>query len=290
MEMTSSFFERLAERCKAKNSLLCVGLDPHISELPEPTAEAAYKFCENLVELTKDVAVAYKPNAAFFEQFGAAGWQQLERLIAHVKTSTKKTALVVGQCARFGRDVVWQILDAKRGDIGSTAEAYAKSAYEVLGADSITVNPYMGKDSMQPFLADQTKGVWALCKTSNKGSDDIQTCTLGDGRPVYLHVAQVALESTERGPDSVGLVVGATDIDAMRRLRQGLPSGVWILAPGIGAQGGDLEAAVEAGLDLHTGMGILFPVSRGISRAADPRAAAMELNRLINEARARVMP
>ncbi|KAF4663552.1 hypothetical protein FOZ61_001544 [Perkinsus olseni] len=267
------FFERLAERCRAKDSLLCVGLDPHVSELPEPTPEAAFKFCEELVEATKDVAVAYKPNAAFFEQFGAAGWQQLKRLIEHIRRSTDGAALVV--------------LDAKRGDIGSTAQAYAKSAYEVLGADSITVNPYMGKDSMEPFLSDSSRGVWALCKTSNKGSDDIQTCRLGDGTLLYHHVAKVALESTDRGPASVGLVVGATDTEAMRSLRQSLPCGVWFLAPGIGAQGGDLEAAVRAGLDRQTGMGILFPVSRGISKAADRRAAAIELNRLINEARSR---
>ncbi|KAF4675330.1 hypothetical protein FOL47_007948 [Perkinsus chesapeaki] len=253
------------------NSLLCVGLDPHLPELSEPTAEAACRFCEELVDATKDVAVAFKPNAAFFEQFGAEGWQQLKRVIEHIRTVTDGKGLVV--------------LDAKRGDIGSTAQAYARSAYEVLGADSITVNPYMGRDSMEPFLDDATRGIWALCKTSNKGSNDIQTCKLSDGSLLYEHVARMALQSTDRGPASVGLVVGATDTEAMRNLRQALPSGVWFLAPGIGAQGGDLEAAVAAGLDRQTGVGILFPVSRGISKAVDRRAAAVELNRMINNAR-----
>jgi len=250
------------------DSLLCVGLDPHKSELEEDSAEGAYKFCAGLIDATKDIAAAYKPNVAFFEAYGAAGAEALERVLRLVPPEAPV------------------VLDAKRGDIGSTSEAYARSAFEQLGCDSVTVSPYLGGDACAPFLKDPSKGVWMLCKTSNPGSNDLQTMEVASGtshRPLYLHVAKLCCETWAKEHGNAGLVVGATDLEALRRVRAELPD-VWFLSPGLGAQGGDLAAACDAGLS-RSGLGMLLPVSRGISKAADPRAAAETFRAAINEAR-----
>ena len=254
IDMTS-FFSRLETRARAINSLLCVGLDPHPADLAAPTAAAARDFCLRLIEATADVAAAFKPNAAFFEQFGAEGMAALRDVIAAVP------------------DEVPVLLDAKRGDIASTAEAYARAAFETLGADAITLSPYLGHDSLEPFLADPARGVFLLCKTSNPGAGDLQDLPLADRIPaqrLFERVAELA-----RGwnvNDNLGLVVGATHPEALAAVRKVAPE-LWILAPGVGAQGGDLEAALSAGLRAD-GLGLLVPVSRQISRAADPRQAA----------------
>ena len=254
----TSFFSRLETRARAINSLLCVGLDPHPADLAAPTAAAARDFCLRLIEATADVAAAFKPNAAFFEQFGAEGVAALRDVIAAVP------------------DEVPVLLDAKRGDIASTAEAYARAAFETLGADAITLSPYLGRDSLEPFLANPARGVFLLCKTSNPGAGDLQDLPLADRIPtqrLFERVAELA-----RGwnvNDNLGLVVGATHPEALAAVRKVAPD-LWILAPGVGAQGGDLEAALNAGLRAD-GLGLLVPVSRQISRAADPRQAAREL-------------
>ena len=166
------------------------------------------------------------------------------------------------------------ILDAKRGDIASTAEAYAQSAFAGLGADAITLSPYLGRDSLTPFLADPQRGVFLLCKTSNPGAADLQDLALaGVSQTLWEHVADLAHGWNEN--DNLGLVVGATHPDALRRVRQIAPE-LWILAPGVGAQGGELDAALRAGMRAD-GLGLLVPVSRAISRAANPRQAAVEL-------------
>jgi uridine monophosphate synthetase len=169
------------------------------------------------------------------------------------------------------------ILDAKRGDIASTAEAYAQSAFHSLGADCITLSPYLGKDSIDPFLADHEKGVFLLCKTSNPGAADIQDLLVLPNyqSPIthYEYVARLAQIWNARG--NVGLVVGATQPEALARVRAAAPD-LWFLAPGVGAQGGDLEAALRAGLR-PDGLGMLIPVARAISRADDPRRAAADL-------------
>ncbi|WP_062194790.1 orotidine-5'-phosphate decarboxylase [Anaerolinea thermolimosa] len=253
-----SFFDLLETRAREVGSLLCVGLDPAPADLPAPSAAAALEFCRRLIEATSDVALAYKPNAAFFEAYGAAGWAALKEVIAAVPRGTPV------------------ILDAKRGDIASTAEAYARAAFEELGAHALTASPYLGYDSLHPFLADAGRGVFLLCKTSNPGSLDLQELPLaGEGRPMRLYekVALLAQEWNERR--NLGLVVGATHPEALSRVRALAPE-MWILAPGVGAQGGDLGAALQAGLRAD-GLGMLVPVSRAISRAADPRRAAMEL-------------
>jgi len=255
-----SFFSRLEERAKQINSLLCIGLDPHINELPEPTADAALDFCLNLVNVTHDIALAFKPNIAFFEAFGSQGYQALTTLIASIPSE------------------VPILLDAKRGDIASTADAYAHAAFEILGANAITLNPYLGFDSLTPFIKDPEKGVFLVCKTSNPGSSDIQDIPLVSGKPVFEHVASLARVWNTQ--DNIGLVVGATHPVALKRVRKAAPS-LWILAPGVGAQGAGLEDALQAGLR-PDGFGMIIPISRAISRSDDPRHAAEEFIKRIN--------
>ncbi|MEJ5197816.1 MAG: orotidine-5'-phosphate decarboxylase [Anaerolineae bacterium] len=254
----AGFFTRLAERCRRANSLLCVGLDPHPADLPAPaTARAARDFCLRLIEATADVAAAFKPNAAFFEAFGAEGWAALQEVIAAVPAG------------------IPVVLDAKRGDIASTAEAYARAAFEMLGADAITLNPYLGRDSLAPFLADPQRGVFLLAKTSNPGAADLQDLPVAGptARLLWEKVVELARAWNER--DNLGLVIGATYPDALRRARELAPE-LWILAPGVGAQGGDLSAALRAGAR-DDGLGLLVPISRAIARSDDPRRAAHEI-------------
>jgi uridine monophosphate synthetase len=253
-----TFFTKLDQRARAIDSLLCVGLDPHPEELPEPTAEAAKAFCIRLINATHEVALAFKPNAAFFEALGPEGWEALADVIRAVPEG------------------IPVILDAKRGDISSTAQAYADSAFTRLGADAITLSPYLGYDSLAPFMADPEKGIFLLCKTSNPGSVDLQDLPLGGHyrlMTVYEKVAGLAHEWGAKG--NLGLVVGATFPDALRRVRQLAPE-QWFLAPGLGAQGADLAEAMQAGLRAD-GLGLLINVSRGISRADDPGQAARAL-------------
>ncbi len=254
----TGFFTRLEARARQTGSLLCVGLDPHPADLPAATAVAARDFCLRLIDATADLAAAFKPNAAFFEAFGPAGMAALRDVIAAVPGG------------------VPVVLDAKRGDIASTAEAYARAAFDALGADAITLSPYLGRDSLAPFLADPARGVFLLCKTSNPGAGDLQDLPLADRLPaqrLFERVAELAAGWNEQ--DNLGLVVGATHPEALAAVRRQAPD-LWILAPGVGAQGGDLDAALRAGLRAD-GLGLLLPVSRQISRAADPRQAAEAL-------------
>jgi uridine monophosphate synthetase len=273
METFFSFLEKRVDDC---SSLLCVGLDPHIPDLKEPTAAAAKDFCLNLVKQTAPYAAAFKPNAAFFEVFGPEGWTALKQVIDAIKEES----------ARMGSKIPI-VLDAKRGDIASTAEAYAESAFERLGVDCITLSPYLGQDSIEPFIKDREKGIFLLCKTSNPGSGDLQDLlvTTDDrpqtavGRPqsvvvpLYEHVAKLAGQWNTN--NNIGLVVGATHVEATKRVRAAAPR-LWFLAPGVGAQGGELESTLRAGLR-SDGRGMLLPVSRGISRANSPARAAAEL-------------
>lgn len=259
METFFSFLEKRVDDC---SSLLCVGLDPHIPDLPSPTAASALDFCLNLVRATAPYAAAFKPNTAFFEVFGAEGWAALKQVIEAIQDESNRMGSMIPV-----------ILDAKRGDIASTVEAYAKSAFETLGAHCITLSPYLGKDSIEPFIQNQEKGVFLLCKTSNPGSGDLQDIVLSDGDLLYEHVAKLGQQWNTK--NNIGLVVGATHIDAMKRVRAAAPD-LWFLAPGVGAQGGELELALKAGLR-KDGKGILIPISRGISRSHNPRKTAAEI-------------
>jgi orotidine 5'-phosphate decarboxylase subfamily 2 len=264
MESFFTFLERRVDDC---SSLLCIGLDPHIPDLKEPTAASARDFCLTLVKQTARYAAAFKPNAAFFEVFGAEGWTALKQVIEGIGEES----------ARMGSRIP-VILDAKRGDIASTAEAYAQSAFDHLGADCITINPYLGKDSVDPFIQQSEKGVFLLCKTSNASSMDLQNLLvmpMGSDMPMplYIYVAKLAQQWNEK--NNVGVVVGATHPQIMEMIRAAAPD-LWFLSPGVGAQGGELELALKAGLR-EDGKGILLPVSRSIARAKDPGLAAAEL-------------
>ena len=259
MESFFSFLEKRVDDC---SSLLCIGLDPHVTDLSAPTAASARDFCLSLVKQTSRYAAAFKPNAAFFEVFGAEGWAALKQVIEAIQEESNRMGSMIPV-----------ILDAKRGDIASTAEAYAKSAFENLGAHCITLSPYLGKDSIEPFIQKSEKGVFLLCKTSNPGSGDLQDLVLESGDLLHIHVAKLAQTWNVR--NNVGLVVGATYPETLAHVRSVVPE-LWFLAPGIGAQGGELEAALKAGLR-KDGKGMLLPISRGIARAEKPGVAAAEL-------------
>ncbi len=270
-----SFFARLSSRVQEVDSLLCVGLDPQSAYLTTPNAKAAQEFCLRLVAATADIAAAFKPNIAFFEAFGPAGILALQQVISSIP------------------DNIPVILDAKRGDIASTAEAYAEAVFHQLGAHAVTINPYLGHDSLAPFLADPERGVFLLCKTSNPGAVDLQELLLIEhptspvvGRTYHLYEEVALLAQGWNINDNLGLVVGATQPDALVRVRMLTPD-LWILAPGVGAQGGDLRAALLAGLRTD-GMGMLIPVSRGISQSSDPKKSAAEIRQRINEYRVEI--
>ncbi len=268
-----TFFSFLAKRIDDCSSPLCIGLDPHPSDLPAPTAAAARDFCLKLIQATSRYAAAFKPNAAFFELYGPEGWAALKEVIAAIQAESNRLGSMIPV-----------ILDAKRSDIASTAEAYASSAFERLGAHAITLNPYLGKDSIEPFLMHKEKGVFLLCKTSNPGAADIQDLTVEVGSsggglrprssmPLYEHIARLA-QNWNTG-NNIGLVVGATQPVAIQRVRAIAPD-VWFLIPGVGAQGGDLESALRLGLRPDR-KGVLITVTRTISRATSPSLAAMGL-------------
>jgi len=274
MESFFSFLERRVDDC---SSLLCVGLDPHLPELPEPTPRAALGFCMRLIDGTAAYAAAFKPNAAFFELLGPEGWDVLRQVIEAVHA----------QSTRLGSRIP-VILDAKRGDIASTAQAYAASAFEKLGADAVTLSPFLGSDSIEPFLQNQEKGAFLLCRTSNPSAGDIQDVKVQlpgyeNAMPLHEWVARLAAQWNSR--NNLGLVVGATHTPTLAAVRATVPD-MWILCPGVGPQGGDLEAAVAAGLRAD-GRGLLVNVSRALSRSDDPRKAAAALRDRVSESQSR---
>jgi uridine monophosphate synthetase len=264
------FVEKLTRSIEKHDSLLCVGLDPDPARIPPdfmpdaPLAARLRGFCLSIIEQTSDLVCGYKPNVAFFEQAGPEGWAALRDVIAAIPE---------------GLPV---ILDAKRGDIGNTAKAYARAAFEVWDADAITISPYLGADSVSPFLAYEGKAVFLLSHTSNPSAAAVQLHggETEDG-PLFAHITRQG--QTWGGADQVGFVVGATQVEALAAVRDLAPDR-WILAPGVGAQGADLGAALAAGLDAR-GLGLIVPVSRGVLYADDPREAAQQIRDRINQAR-----
>lgn len=244
----TSFVQRLDGAILASRSLLCLGLDPD-GMAGEAEAE---RFCQEALEQTLQSVCAVKLNLAFFEQLGAGGHGLLERVRRRIP----------------GDRLV--ILDGKRGDIGNSAAAYARAAFDLLDADAVTVNPLMGADAMAPFLERPGRGAFILTRTSNPGAADLLDQSLASGRLVYERIADLARSWDPGG--AVGLVVGATDPEAVARVRAAAPA-LPLLLPGVGAQGGDLEAALAAGLD-GRGAGVLVAVSRGITGAPEGSGAA----------------
>ena len=239
-----SFHDRLRQAWADSGSLLCVGLDPVRSRLPPPFNDSPFglrDFCCEIVEATADLVCAFKPQAAHFAAEGAEG--QLADVIAHIHQ-------------RWPNKPV--ILDAKRGDIGSTAALYAKEAFERYGADAVTVNPYLGEEGVRPFLKHPGRGVALLCRTSNPGSGWLQQAPAAD--PAYLRVAAAAREWNQNG--NVMLVAGATYPEELAKIRA-VADDMPLLTPGVGAQGGDLQQTLTAGLDL-SGAGLLINASRPI--------------------------
>lgn len=262
------FFQRLQEASERNNSLLCVGLDPDPRTLPDWCLEfvdPVLAFNRHIIDLTCDLVCSFKANAAFYEVLGMQGWGTLYDTIAYARERN-----------------IPVILDAKRGDIGSTAAAYARAAFERMGADAITVNPYMGWDAVEPFLRYGDRGIFVVCLSSNAGAQDFQMLD-GNGRRLFERVAEQCAGWNER--DNLGLVAGATYPDELVCIRQITPE-QWILLPGVGAQGGDLDTAVMNTLRSDAS-GVIVNASRSVMRADDPREAAAQLRDQINVVRER---
>jgi orotidine-5'-phosphate decarboxylase len=275
--MTSdrAFHSRINTRIAEADSLLCVGLDPVASRLPQGfdgSATSIVRFCREIIDATSDLAASYKPNLGFFMALGADGLRALDEV------------------RRAIPEEIPVILDGKLNDMGETAKAYSEGVFDVLGFDALTVNPYLGEDAMAPYLQKEGIGVIVLCKTSNPGSGDFQDLPLRGGEPLYLHVADRCREWDIAYPASVGMVVGATYPEQLAEVRRRCPDQI-ILLPGLGAQGGDTEASVRAGTTA-SGDGLLCSASRAIMYAADSadfaqaaRAAAQLLRDDINAVR-----
>ena len=268
------FMNALETAWQQRNSLLCVGLDPDPARFPahlKGRPDAIFEFCKAIVDATADLVCCFKPQIAYFAAHRAE--DQLEALIAHIHAVHPDTPV---------------ILDAKRGDIGSTAEQYAIEAFERFKADAITVNPYMGRDSVDPYLAYPDKGVILLCRTSNPGGSDLQFLDV-NGEKLYERVARLAA-SEWNSTGQIGLVVGATFPAEIARVRA-IVGDMPLLVPGIGAQGGDVEATVKAGKTAET-TGLMINSSRAIlyagkddGFAAAARKAAQETRDAINQYR-----
>ncbi|MEP7280672.1 MAG: orotidine-5'-phosphate decarboxylase [Rubrivivax sp.] len=269
------FTDTLAEAARRHDSLLCVGLDPEPGRLPDTwrgDASRLHDFCAGIVDATKDLVCAYKPQIAYFHAQRAE--DQLERLVAHIRRVAPGVPV---------------ILDAKRGDIGSTAEQYAREAFERYQADAVTLSPFMGQDSIEPFLRYDGRGLFLLCRTSNPGGDDLQGLRLEGGERVFERVARLAAGPWNRG-GQVGLVVGATYPAELERVRALAPTAP-LLIPGVGAQGGDAEAVVRAAwrddapIVVNSSRAVLYAGS-GADWAAAARAVADQTRRTLNAARA----
>lgn len=271
----NAFIEKLLAAQKRANSLVCVGLDSDLAKLPEHLkgdADPVFAFNRAIIDATKDACCAYKPNLAFYEALGSSGFETLKRTLQQIP------------------DNVPVILDAKRGDIGNTASKYAESLYGELDGDAVTLSPYLGFDSIEPFLSYQDRFAFILAVTSNKSADDFQYLEC-DGRPLYLHVVEKVRSWNQHR--NLGLVVGAHRPEQIAEIRSAAPE-LPFLIPGIGAQGGDLEKAVSYGtaqngiITINVSRGVIFASSGKdfAKRAAESLAAFNAEVRSIQEQRA----
>ncbi|MFA5775406.1 MAG: orotidine-5'-phosphate decarboxylase [Ilumatobacteraceae bacterium] len=248
------FTSKLRNAWASNNSMLCVGLDPDVTKFPPSLrneANGIERFCINIIDATHDLVCAFKPQIAYFSSVGAE--DQLERICNYIRTNYPDVVL---------------ILDAKRGDIGDTATQYAREAFDRYGADAVTVNPYLGTDTLQPFFAHNGKGVIIICRTSNPGSGEFQLHE-HDGEPMYVTIAKTAASTWAKLGDCA-LVVGATYPDELRQVRE-IVGDMPILVPGIGAQGGNIASAVKNG-STSDSTGLIINSSRAILYASNDDA------------------
>jgi len=242
---------QLIEQIHQKKSFLCIGLDVNLTKIPQhllQTEDPIFEFNKAIIDATHDLCVSYKPNTAFYEAYGLKGWQSLQKTIEYINSKYPE---------------IFTIADAKRGDIGNTSTMYAKAFLEDLNFDSVTVAPYMGKDSVEPFLAFENKHTILLALTSNEGAFDFQT-KLSDGKEIYKYV----LETSKSWKNSQNLmyVVGATKAEYFTEIRQLVPDS-FLLVPGVGAQGGSLQEVCKYGM--NSNVGLLINSSRGIIYASN---------------------
>lgn len=247
------FFQKLLKEQKFKKSQLCVGLDPNPQRLPlsmRGDTSQVFPFLKEIIDHTHEFASCFKPQIAYFSAFGLE--EQLQQTMDYLRDQYPDCPV---------------ILDSKRNDIGSTAEMYAQEAFTRYGADAVTVNPYMGGDTVEVFSQHKDKGVFVLCRTSNEGAKEFQNLTVGDGQPLYSFVAQRALEVWNKH-NNIGLVVGATAINELRKIRDRFPE-AWFLVPGVGAQGGDLASVIQYGRRVDNEGGVIINSARAILYASD---------------------
>ena len=263
------FRDQVGAAAAANRSRLCVGLDPEPARIPGGDVLA---WARAIIAATRDLVCCYKPNSAFYEALGRQGWEILADVIASIPPE------------------IPVLLDAKRGDVGNTARAYARAVFEVLGAGAVTVSPYLGEDSLAPFLAYQERAIFILCRTSNPGAGDLQDLRVAAGpnhdgaRPLYEAVAERARAWNRDG--TVGLVTGATYPDEIARIRAICPDQL-LLIPGVGAQGGDVAAAVRAAVDAHGG-GFLLSSSRQVTYASPGAGFASAARAVAEQLRAEI--
>ncbi len=267
-----TFTEKVKTAIETSNSNVCVGLDTDIEKIPEflkSGSDPIFEFNREIIDHTKDEACAYKLNMAFYEAAGKTGMDALQKTVEYIPGHIVK------------------VIDAKRGDIGNTSRLYAKSIFDVIGGDCITVNPYMGQDSIGPFLDFDEKGIFLLCLTSNRGSADFQQLPMKNGSPLYMTVARTISRWSEEHPGKIGMVVGATHPEELKTIRNEAP-GLPFLIPGIGAQKGDLVGTVEAGIGagrapalINSSRGIIYS-SSGKDFAEAAGASCGKLKQEIN--------
>lgn len=266
----SSFIQRLEAACNSRSSLLCVGLDPDPERMP---VKDVFQFNRGIIDSTADLACAYKPNLAFYEAMGMEGLAALKQTIDYIREAAGDT-VIIG--------------DAKRGDIGNSAKAYAKAMFQTWGFDAVTVNSYGGHDSIAPFSEYPGRGVFIWCRSSNTGAGDLQDAPISDGNEGKLVYQRMAVNAREWNVDgNIGLVMGATYPEELRSVRDLCPE-MAFLVPGIGSQGGDLEAAIRWGADSRGRLAIInssrqvIYASKGSDFAEAARREAAKLRDQIN--------
>jgi len=248
-----NFTTKLSEAWRKSDSLLCVGLDPDLSKLPthlQTAKDPLFQFNKAIIDATADLVCAFKPNSAFYEAFGPDGIRQLKQTADYIHDNYPH---------------IVTILDAKRADIGNTNNGYVSFIYDYLGVDAVTLHPYLGHEALAPFLEREDKGAIVLCRTSNPGASEFQDLSV-DGRPVYEHVAETIMKTWNSNNNCL-LVVGATYPEEMKVIR-GLVGDMPFLVPGIGAQGGDIKAIMDAGVDSRQ-RGMIISASRSVMYASN---------------------